>query len=271
MSLTTEFAAKVAIVTGGANGMGERVAHTLAEAGATVVVADRDAERGALVVDEIGAAGGVAYFSHVDVSVESEVKHLIESVLSSHGRIDVIDNNAAALELTANDGPIAELEADVFTDSLRGDLFAPFLCCKYVIPAMVQGGGGSIINMASVSGFAGELTLSAYGIAKAGVMQLTRAVATQYGRQGIRCNAIAPSFVTTRNNDLYAPPELQGIYERVTPVDRVPSPQDIADAVAFLASERSQMINGQVIAVDGGLRAASPIVAGYRGWQESGR
>jgi NAD(P)-dependent dehydrogenase (short-subunit alcohol dehydrogenase family) len=258
---------KVAIITGGADGMGERSAHTLAANGFRVVIADRQAERGAMVTEEITATGGSARFIHADVTIESEVKAIIDDTMSSYGRVDAIDNNAAGLELLPDDGAIADVDPALFLESLRADLFGPFVCCKHVIPAMIASGGGSIINMASVSGLAGELSLSAYGIAKAGVIQLTRAVATQYGRQGIRCNAIAPSYVTTRTATLYASTELVGIYERVSPLPRVPEPQDIADLVAFLASEASQMITGQVIPVDAGLRAAAPIVAGYREWQ----
>jgi NAD(P)-dependent dehydrogenase (short-subunit alcohol dehydrogenase family) len=272
-----EFEGRVAIVTGGGNGMGERVVHTLAAAGARVVIADKDPQNGARVAAEAGAsaatvsAGGSVEFIEVDVSVDDAVRGLVADVLARHGRIDAIDNNAAALELTAEDGAVADLDPQLFLDSLRGDLYAPFLCCKHVIPAMLRGGGGSILNMASVSGFGGELTLTAYGVAKAGVMQLTRAVATQYGRAGIRCNAIAPSYVTTPNNALYAPKALEEIYARATPGQGVPSPQEIAEAVVFLLSDRARLISGQVLAVDGGLRAAAPIVPDYRDWQAAQR
>lgn len=188
-----EFEGKVAIVTGGANGMGERVAHTLAERGAVVVIADRDAERAPLVEKEI-----------------------------------------------------------------------PFLCTKYALPAMIAQSGGSIVNMASVSGMLGETSLSAYGISKAAVIQLTRAVATQYGKQGVRCNAVAPALVMTRNTTEWMPPEFKAIYLRNSLTPYVGEPQDIAEVVAFLASDRSRYMTGHVVPVDGGIAAASPIVAERR-------
>jgi len=263
----TGLAGRVAIVTGAANGMGERAAHTLAARGATVVIADKDADRAPLVEKEIKAEGGDALAVVTDVSDEKQVRALVDTVVERFGRIDFLDNNAAALELTGQDPDVIGLDPAVFLGTMRGNVFAPFLCCKYVLPVMLERGGGSIVNMASVSGMAGELTLTAYGISKAAVIQLTRAVATQYGKHGIRCNAIAPAYVRTRNNEIYAPPELAGIYARNMATASVADPQDIADLVGYLASDESRLITGQVIPVDGGITGSSPIVADYRDWQ----
>ncbi|MCW2771798.1 MAG: hypothetical protein JWN91_124 [Nocardioides sp.] len=260
----SEFEGKVAVVTGGANGMGERVAHTLAERGAVVVIADRDGERTPLVEREIRAAGGDAHGFVVDVSVEDQVRDLMTEVVRRFGRIDVLDNNAAALELTAEDPDIAALETSVLMGTLTGNLVGPFLCTKYALPAMLTQGGGSIVNMASVSGMLGETSLSAYGMSKAAVIQLTRAVATQYGKQGVRCNAVAPALVMTRNTTEWMPPEFKDVYLRNSLTPYIGAPQDIAEVVAFLASDRSRYMTGHVVPVDGGIAAASPIVADRR-------
>ncbi|WP_169988464.1 SDR family NAD(P)-dependent oxidoreductase [Microbispora sp. H10836] len=259
-----EFDGRVAIVTGGANGMGEQVAHTLAAEGATVIIADRDAERAHLVELEIREAGGDAHAVVVDVSEENQVKDLVDKVITRFGRIDVLDNNAAALELTAEDPDVVALDSAVFMDTMRGNVLGPFLCCKYVIPVMLSQGGGSIINMASVSGMAGETSLTAYGISKAAVIQLTRAVATQYGKQRVRCNAIAPALVMTRNTSEWMPKEFKDIYLRNSLTPYVGEPQDVANVVVFLASDKARYMTGHVIPVDGGIKAASPIVADRR-------
>lgn len=255
---------QVAIVTGGANGMGERVAITLAERGAHVVIADRDGQRGPLVADEITSSGGSAGFVQVDVSDEAQVESLVANVIADKGRIDFLDNNAAGLELTAQDPDVASLETKVLLDTLHANVVGPFLCCKYVLPHMARAGHGSIVNMASVSGMLGETSLTAYGISKAGVIQLTRAVATQYGKAGVRCNAIAPALVMTGNTTEWMPAPYKEIYLRNSLTPYVGEPQDIASVVAFLASSESRYMTGHVIPVDGGVAAASPIVADRR-------
>lgn len=255
---------QVAIITGGANGMGERVAITLAERGVHVVIADRDGERGPLVAEEITSLGGSARFMQVDVSDESQVKELVDQIIADNGRIDFLDNNAAALELTAHDPDIASLQTKVLLDTLHANVVGPFLCCKYVLPHMVNAGQGSIVNMASVSGMRGETSLTAYGISKAGVIQLTRAVATQYGKAGVRCNAIAPALVMTRNTTEWMPAAYKDIYLRNSLTPYVGDPQDIAGVVAFLASPESRYMTGHVIPVDGGIAASLPIVADRR-------
>lgn len=260
----SDLTGKVAVVTGGANGMGEAVVHTLAARGARVVIADKDAERSALVEGEVRAKGGEVQAIPTDVSDEEQVKALVAQTVDVYGRIDVLDNNAAALDLTATDSSVLELEASVFEGTLRTNLIGPFLCSKYVIPEMFKVGGGSIVNMASISGMAGEVELTAYGASKAGLIQLTRATAVQYSRQNVRCNAIAPAYVLTRNNAQFAPPELAETYARNVLTPELATPQDIAEVVAFLASDKSRLVTGHVIPVDGGIMAASPIVADRR-------
>lgn len=266
----TDFTGRVVIVTGGADGMGEATVHTFARAGAVVVIADRNAERAALVEAQVREAGGDAHAIVTDVREPEQVEALVSQVRARWGRIDVLDNNAAALELTVDDPGVLDLEPGVVMETLRGNVFAAYLTTRAVLPAMLDRGRGAIVNIASVSGLAGELGLSAYGISKAALIQLTRAVATQHGRHGICCNAVAPAYVTTRNNATYAPPELAEIYARNASAPQVAAPQDIADAVFFLASDEARMITGHVLPVDGGLVASSSIVADSRTVQEGG-
>ena len=255
---------RIAIVTGGGNGMGERSSHTLAARGAKVVILEIDAGNAERVVNAIAAEGGEAEFISADATNEDEITEALQTVMAHHGRIDVLNNNAAALGLTGEDFAVDDTSFEVFMDTLRANVGGPFLMTQKVIPFMLENGGGSIVNIASVSGLIGEPNLTAYGVSKAGVIQLTRAIATQYGPRGIRCNAIAPSYVTTPNNEMYAPPELSKAYLHCTPTNRLSEPQDIAEVVAFLASDSSRQINGHLLPVDGGLIAATAVNAALR-------
>lgn len=259
-----EFTGKVAVVTGGANGMGEAVAHQLAAAGATVVIADKDPERSPLVESEIRAAGGDAHAYVIDVTEEDQVKSLVADVVSRFGRIDVLDNNAAALELTAEDPDVLGLEPHILMATLKGNVLGPFLCSKYIIPVMIENGGGSIINMASVAGLTGDMSLSAYGMSKAALIQLTRTIATQYGKLGVRCNAIAPATIMTRNVAAYMPKDYQDSYIRHSLTPYLGEVDDVAHLVTFLASDRARYMTGHVIPVDGGIAVSLPIVADRR-------
>lgn len=261
----TNFSGRVAIVTGGANGMGEATAHTFASRGATVVIADKDTERSPLVESEIRAAGGDAHSIVTDIREQDQVVALVEQVKERWGRIDAVDNNAAGLDLTANDPDLLGLEADHLMETLRANVLGMFLVTKAVLPTMLEQSKGSIVNMASVSGMAGESSLSAYGISKAAVIQFTRQIAVQYGKQGIRANAIAPAFVNTRNNKEYASQEFADVYLRHMLSTGGAEPQDIANVVVFLSSDEAALINGHVVPVDGGITEVSPIVADVRG------
>lgn len=258
------FDGRVAIVTGGASGMGEAVAHTLANRGAHVVIADKDAERTPRVAAEIRANSGSVEEIIVDLREEDAVKDLIGRVVARHGRIDAIDNNAAELELTAQDPDLVNLGSDILRATLEGNVIAPFLVCKYALPHMLERGSGSIVNMASISGMAGEPNLTAYGVSKAAVIQLTRMIATQYGKQGIRCNAISPSLINTENNKRYMPTELWGVYERNHLTPYIGEPQDVANVVAFLLSDEARFMTGHVVPVDGGMLGGAPFVSDKR-------
>lgn len=252
----SDFENKVAIVTGGANGMGEAVVRELAGLGATVVIADIDRERAEKVEAELRADGGDVRAFHTDVREESQVRALVDKVVSEFGRIDILDNNAASLELTANDPDVVSLDPQILEQTLRGNLIAPFLCSKYVIPVMIDGGGGSIINMASVAGLSGDIALTAYALSKAGLIQLTRAIAVQYGKQNVRANAIAPATILTPNVDAYMPQDYRDAYIHNSSTPYLGYPRDVSGLVVFLASDRARYMTGHVIPVDGGITSA---------------
>ena len=255
---------KVAIITGGANGMGEAVSRTLASHGTRVVIADIDVERAMRVAGEIQASGGDAVSIPTDVGDEAQVIALVEQVMADYGRIDIVDNNAAALELIAEDPDIVQLEARILEGTFRVNVMGAFYLCKYVIPHLIAGGGGSIINMGSVSGISGEPLMSAYGISKGAIMQLTRAVAAQYGKQGVRCNSVAPGFVLTENTEVWTPAEFKDNYIRHSMTPYIGMPQDVANLVVFLASDLSRYMTGHIVYADGGLRTALPTLADAR-------
>jgi NAD(P)-dependent dehydrogenase (short-subunit alcohol dehydrogenase family) len=256
---------KVAIVTGGASGIGAATAALLAKLGAAVVIADINQPGAEAHVKTIEADGGTALAIHTDVGDEDMVRALVAGTLEAYGRLDILHNNAAAIELVGEDFEITTQDLDVWERTLRTDLTGPMLGCKHGVPAMLKTGGGSIINTASVSGIGAEVYMTAYPVAKAGVIHLTREVALQWGKQGIRCNAIAPGLVLSPAG-LGMPEPLRDLYiqENMTPY--VGTPEDIAPLVAFLASDLSRYITGETIRIDGGVTNTIPIAGGYRAW-----
>lgn len=266
---------KVAIVTGGASSHGEDVweipgqgsatASLLAELGASVVLADVDAEAAERRAGEIRAAGGEAIGVAVDVRDEEQVKAMVASVVERYGRLDVLHNNAAELAhlYDPGDPEICKFEVETWRIVTETMLLGSMLCCKHAIPAMVEGGGGSIICMTSTSSMMGELNLTTYGIAKSAINQLVRAVSTQWGKRGIRCNGIAPALILSPPS-MRAGEEVAAAYERHSDTPYVGQPIDTANLVAFLASDLSRYITGDVIRVDGGYASQSSLVGEAR-------
>jgi NAD(P)-dependent dehydrogenase (short-subunit alcohol dehydrogenase family) len=259
--LMQRFAGRVAIVVGSGSGIGEATAKRLASEGASVAVADVNDGGAERVAAEIRDAGGLAVAEHVDIGDEALVASAIDRVADRWGRIDVLHNNAADLrpEILGQDGMVDELEIDLFMHVLRINLAGVMLACKHVLPRMLEQGGGAIVNTSSqIAVGAAAAGQPAYGCSKAGVESLTRAVAGQYGKRGIRCNAIAPGLTVTENMRRVIPPEL---LDGVLPAVAVPAlgtPENQAAAVAFLASDDAAYINGETIYVGGGERALLP-------------
>lgn len=268
----TDFTGRVVVITGGANGMGEATAHTFARAGATVVIADIDAERSPVVEHEVRETSGECHSIVTDVREPDQVAALAARVQERWGRVDVLHNNAASLALCADDHDVLTTTPETFSEMMRGNVFSMFLTTQALLPMMISRRSGSIVNIASVSGLAGEMNLVSYGTSKAAVIQLTRSTATQYGKLGIRANAIAPAVVNTRNVKIYGTQRGEDIYTRSMAMPHVALPQDVADTVFFLGSDEARMITGQILCVDGGLTGSQPIAADYRDWYaEQGR
>ncbi|MFI5607308.1 SDR family NAD(P)-dependent oxidoreductase [Amycolatopsis sp. NPDC051903] len=246
---------KIALVTGSAAGIGRETAYTLAREGATVVVADIN-EAGAKQV--AGELGGDASAVRYDATDQQSIQDLVAAVIDRYGRVDVIHNNAALVGPDAwfGDTTVVDTDLALWDRAFATNVRSIFLTCKYALPHMVEAGrGGSIVNMASVGGLRGSAGLTAYGSTKAAVIGLTRYLAAQHGRQGIRCNAIAPGVIQTQQL-LDAVPDLPAKSLETTASPRAGLPSDIANMVLFLASDESAFVNGETYRVDGGAMAA---------------
>jgi NAD(P)-dependent dehydrogenase (short-subunit alcohol dehydrogenase family) len=239
---------KVAIVTGAGSGIGEATARLMAREGALVVVADLNREQAERVADELDAAVPVG----ADVSDEGSVERMIQAAVRSFGGLDILHNNATDSSLNAVDTDIATLDMAVFDRLVAVNLKGQFLGCKHAIPAMLERGGGSIVNTASIDGFVGRGVRAAYGACKAGVVLLTKSVASQYGTRGIRCNTVAPGLTLTPGAVDNASPEYIELSLRNYPMPRLCAPEDVAKAVVFLASDDASYINAETLMVDGG-------------------
>lgn len=256
---------KIAIVTGAASGIGECVAHTLAGRGASVVVADRNEEGAHAVADVINKEGGRAEPYAVDISVEAQVAALMEHAAGRFGGIDILHNNAADTreEVIGRDSVIGDMDVGVWDQTMAVNLRGTMLGCKHVVAHLLARGGGAVVNTTSDSGLSGDLTRSAYGASKAGINAITVYMATQYGMQGVRCNAVSPGLVMTPAADRNLTEEARQIFSLSHLSPRLCQPQDIANAVAFLASDEAGFVNGQILQVDGGLLAHMPTHAQF--------
>ena len=242
---------KTGLVTGAGQGIGRAIALSYAQEGASVVVADFNEETGRETVQLIERAGGTATFSHGDVSKEESVKAMVELTVATYGRLDIACNSAA---LTRGSGPIHEFEREVFEQTLEMCLTNTWLCMKYEIAAMLENGGGAIVNISSNASLKGQAYNTAYAAAKGGVNILTKSSATEYGNQGIRINAVSPGVIRTAGLEKYfeEQPAMEERMKRRAIMKRLGEPGEIADAVTFLSSDRASFITGQLLSVDGG-------------------
>jgi 3-oxoacyl-[acyl-carrier protein] reductase len=240
---------KIAIVTGGSRGIGAAIAKELTVQGASVVVNHRDsAAQADAVVNEIAAAQGRALAIQADVSVTSEAQRLVRETVEHFGRVDILVNNAG----TTRDMLLLMMSEDDWDTVIRTNLKSAYNCAKAVLRPMVKQRYGRIVNITSVSGLAGLAGQTNYSASKAGIIGFTRALAKEVGPRSITVNAVAPGFVPTALTDVLTEEQRQTIIS-VTPLGRFGQPEEIAYAVAFLASDRAAFITGHVLSVDGGL------------------
>ena len=247
---------KVSIITGAGSGIGREAAMLFAREGAKVVVADVIAKDGEETVGLVKKAGGDAAFVQVDVSKATEVENMARLAADTYGKVNVLVNNAA-INNPSEDPLITELAEDVWEKIINTNLKSIYLCCKYVIPDLLESGGGSIMNVASNAGLVG-LENPSYGASKGGVIALTRVIARQYGDKNIRVNAICPARVDT--------PQLARamvIREKRPPqfptqqnlLRRAGQPVEIAYLALYLASDESSFVTGAILPIDGGYTA----------------
>jgi NAD(P)-dependent dehydrogenase (short-subunit alcohol dehydrogenase family) len=246
---------KVAIVTGAGAGIGRAIAEAFAREGASVIIAERDASSGQSAAEIITANGGTALFAQTDVADEAQVKAMAQVALDRYGRIDILCNNAAVL-LFQDETRAHELSNATWERTMTVNLRGYWLTSKYVIPAMLRQPGGSIIHVASPTGFLGFPRLTAYSTSKGGVLGLMRAMAVDYAPHHIRVNAIVPGTIDTPMNALeLCDPAVRSRYAEMTPARRLGSPADLAGIAVFLASDESDYCVGGIFTVDGGLTA----------------
>ena len=247
-------AGKVALVTGAASGIGRITAETLAREGARVVIADINESGGGSVAQAISAGGGEAVAVRVDVGEEAEIIAMVEATMDIYGALDIFHNNAAITspEHQRRDGSLLELDVEVWDETMRIDLRGPMLGCKHVIPKMIEGGGGSIVNTTSNSALAGDMTLNAYAAAKGGLNTLTLSVATAFGKDGVRCNAVSPAHIASPSLANIVSPDVVAMLRAQCLTPELGTPQDVANLVLFLASDEAAFVTGQIMRVDGG-------------------
>lgn len=241
---------KVAIVTGASRGIGKAIAEGLADFGAKVVISSRKLEGITQTAQELRAKGYEVHPVAAHSGKIEDIKKLVSETVEKYGRIDILVNNAGT---NPHFGPAITADEKVWDKIFEVNLRGPFFLCKEVVPVMEKGGGGSIINVASTAGIRPGFGLGIYSISKAGLIMMTRVLASELGGLGIRVNAVAPGVIRTKMSEvLVNTEEILREIEKSVAMHRVGEPEDVVGAVIFLASDASRYITGQTIIVDGG-------------------
>ncbi len=252
--MSMKFSGRVALVTGGAAGIGRATAQAFAGEGLQVVVADLDVAGGEGTVELIRAAGGDAVFVRCNVTNESDVQNLLAQAVNAYGRVDYAFNNAG---IEIEKGKLAEGSVDEFDAIMGVNVKGVWLCMKYQLPLMLAQGGGAIVNTASVAGLGAAPKMSIYAASKHAVIGLTKSAAIEYAKKNIRVNAVCPAVI---NTDMFrrayeADPKKADFAAAMHPVGRIGKVEEIASAVLYLCSDGAAFTTGHSLAVDGGVTA----------------
>jgi len=243
---------RTAFVTGATRGIGAATARRLAQEGANVVVTGRSVEDGEAVADEVGGL-----FVRMDITDEDQVIAAVETAEKCFGSIDILVNNAAPTDLVGNQRPIGDLDAGTWRDVLDVGLNGTFYATKHGVQALVRAGGGAIVNVSSAQAQRGTPFMPAYSASKGAIEALSRQVAVDYAEHGIRCNTVTVGFVNSgeMTAGLLSNPQVKQALEQ-TQLTRIGEPEDIAEVIAFLASDRAAFISGATVVADGGFSKA---------------
>lgn len=262
--MTGRVAGKVAIVTGGAAGIGAATARLLAREGASVLVAGRGLEKAQVVVDEICENGGDARAHMVDLGHMDQVEAMVEAAVATFGALHILHNNASERTNVAVDNRVVETDLAIWQRQLDVDLTAPMWASRFAIPHLIAAGGGSIIHTSSLAARMAQDSRTAYGSAKAGLLGLSKAIAVQYGQDGIRSNVVLPGPILTPTvRKLFDEDELR-VWEDHVMAPELGAPDDVAGAVLYFASDESRYVTAQELTIDGGLSAYMPTVPAFR-------
>jgi len=260
------FDGKVAVVSGSYSGIGAAIAQRLAREGATVVLANSNMARGEEAAARLRAAGATAVAMGFDLADEDSIAALMEGVQAAFGRLDILCNNAAITRgpVMAQDNQVEALSRETWQRTMDVNATGTMLMIRYALPLIVAAGGGAIVNIGSGASLTGDVFRPSYAASKAAIDSLTRYVAAQYGKKGVRCNTVAPGMVVTENAmDVHTEASL-AMLERHTLTPYLGRPEDIAAMVALLASDDGRFVTGQTISVDGGYLAHFAHVADVR-------
>jgi len=237
---------KIAVITGGSRGIGKATAIRFAKEGATAIILD--VLDGNKTSEDIRKEGGQAFFMEMDVSKPEQIERTVQSIISDHGRIDILINNAGI----TRDHTLNKMTADEWQQVIDINLSGVFYCTKSVVPHMKERGFGRIISASSIVGIRGSFGQTNYAAAKAGIIAMTKTWASELGKYGITVNCIAPGFITTDMTDAI-PDEVRDQIISEIPVKRTGTPEDIANGYLFLASDNASFINGICLSIDGGV------------------
>jgi NAD(P)-dependent dehydrogenase (short-subunit alcohol dehydrogenase family) len=245
---------KVAVVTGGASGIGRATCELLAREGARVAITDIQDELGNAAAAAIERSGATAEFWHVDVRIQPEIERAFADIEKRFGGIDILVNNAG---ISGADKPTDELDQADWDEVQAVNVKGVFLCTKHAVPRLLRRGGGSIVNLSSIYGLVGTADSPPYHASKAAVRIMSKTDALLYARRGIRVNSVHPGFIRTPllERNVGGDPDILARLEQLHPVGRLGTPEDVANAILFLASDESRFVTGSELVVDGGYTA----------------